>query len=111
MLGWLAIIVLFLSTADHWTTYLCLRSPVAGFEVSEANPIAAWLFELIGLVPALALDGVVTLVAVLFLVVTPVLPRAIKLVFLMAVAGWTGAAVLNNLEALEALGLSPLGRS
>jgi len=56
----LAIATLALSAADHWTTYLCLRSPVLGWQVTEANPISQWLFEAIGLVPGLLLDSAVT---------------------------------------------------
>ena len=29
---------------DHVTTWLCLRAPIPGWEIREANPLAAWLF-------------------------------------------------------------------
>jgi len=105
----LAIAALLLSAADHWTTYLCLRSPVEGWLVSEANPIAQWLFDTLGLVPGLMVDSAVTVVAVAFLVTTPLLPRVVKGVFFAFVIGWTAYAVMNNLEAIRSLGLSPLG--
>jgi hypothetical protein len=105
----LAISSLLLSAADHWTTYLCLRRPVEGWLVSEANPIAEWLFQTLGLVPGLMVDSAVTVIAIVFLVTTPLLPRLAKSVFFVFVIGWTAYAVMNNLEAITALGLSPLG--
>ena len=105
----LALLTLLLSAADHWTTYLCLRSPVSGWKVSEANPISDWLFETLGLVPALMLDSVFTLGAVLFLLSTQRVPELLKGTVLSIIAAFTGYAVINNLNAIEALGLSPLG--
>jgi hypothetical protein len=109
MLGFLALVVLITSSIDHWTTYLCLREPVAGFEVIEANPLAAWLFARLGLVPGLALDGAITLAAVAFLLATPRLSHPVKVAVLLGIAAWTAAAVANNLDALAALGIPPLG--
>ena len=107
----LALATLLLSAADHWTTYLCLRAPVAGWEVSEANPLADWLFSSLGLVPGLLLDSAVTVAAVGFLLITQRLPETAKALFFACVSTWTGFAVANNFGALTALGLSPLGRS
>jgi hypothetical protein len=105
----LALLALFASAADHWTTYLCLRQPVDGWLVIEANPIADWLFGTIGLVPGLLLDSVLTLAAILFLLGTRALPERIKGAFLGLVILWTAYAVVNNLEAVATLGLSPFG--
>jgi hypothetical protein len=105
----LALLTLLLTAADHWTTYLCLKAPVPGFEVSEANPIADWLFQSVGLVPGILLDSVVTLAAMGFLVWTALIPLAAKRIFLLVVIAWTGYAVLNNLQAVAWMGLSPLG--
>ena len=109
MLHILALLTLLLTAADHWTTYLCLKSPVPGFDVSEANPIAEWLFDSLGLVPGILLDSAVTLLAIGFLLSTALIPRPAKRVFLMVVIGWTGYAVMNNLQAILSMGLSPLG--
>ena len=106
----LAILTLILSAADHWTTYLCLRSPVSGWEVVEANPISDWLFQVMGLVPGLMLDSMLTVIAVLFLSTTTLIPRSVKGGFFSVVVATTAYAVVNNFEALSALGLSPLGR-
>ena len=109
MLHVLALLTLLLTAADHWTTYLCLRSPVPGFDVHEANPLADWLFQSLGLVPGILVDSAVTLVAIAFLLSTALIPRAAKRIFLLVACGWTGVAVLNNLQAILTMGLSPLG--
>ncbi len=109
MLYILALLTLLLTAADHWTTYLCLKSPVPGFDVSEANPIADWLFQSLGLVPGILIDTAITLAAIAFLVSTALVPLTTKRVFLLVVIGWTGYAVVNNLQAIAAMGLSPLG--
>ncbi len=105
----LAIATLALSAADHWTTYVCLRHPVAGWQVTEANPISNWLFQFIGLVPGLLVDSVVTVSAVAFLLTTRRLPDFAKKAFFGLVVAATGYAVINNYRAIDALGISPLG--
>ncbi len=110
MLRLLALITALLSASDHWTTYLCLRAPARGYQVWEANPIAAWLFENLGLVQGLLLDSVLTLAALALLLTTRRLPHPVKVVFLLAVVAGTGYAVVNNLGVLAAIGVTPLGR-
>jgi hypothetical protein len=109
MLHWLAGITVALTAADHWTTYLCLRGPVEGWRVSELNPLADWLFGTVGLVPGLLIDSSITLVAVGFLLSTALFPRTAKSVCFAVLVVSTGWAVVNNLLAIQALGLSPLG--
>ena len=79
MVPFLAATALFFSCADHWTTYLCLRGPVAGWQVLEANPLAAWLFEQLGLAGGLWLDTAITGLAMVFLVRTQRVPEPWKL--------------------------------
>ena len=105
----LALLTLLVSAADHWTTYVCLRNPIPGWNVTEANPLADWLFSTAGLVPGLMIDSVVTIGGVGFLLLTKNVPAVAKGVFFSLVIGWTALAVANNLQAIEALGLSPLG--
>ena len=64
MFYFLASLMLLFTAADHWTTYLCLRAPVDGWVVTEANPLAEWLFNSMGLVPGLLFDSVVTIFAI-----------------------------------------------
>jgi hypothetical protein len=111
MLQSLAGLTLVLTAADHWTTYLCLRGPVQGWRVSELNPLADWLFTSFGLVPGLLIDSTVTLAAVAFLTTTALFPRSAKSVCFGVLVVSTAWAVLNNLRAIEVLGLSPLGAS
>jgi len=111
MLQFLAAVALVVSLADHWTTYLCLRSSVAGWSVLEANPLADWLFSTVGLAQGLLVDTTLTVAALVFLVSTRRLPEAVKLLFLGVVIASTSYAVANNLEAIFRLGLSPLGVS
>jgi hypothetical protein len=109
MLHALAGMTLLLTAADHWTTYVCLRDPVQGWRVSELNPLADWLFVNFGLVPGLMIDSTITLAAVAFLVTTALFPRSAKGVCFAILVTSTAFAVVNNLRAIEVLGLSPLG--
>ncbi len=107
MLYLLAILSLLLTGADHWTTYLCLRDPVAGWDVSEANPVANWLFDLTGLVPGLVIDSAISLVAVLFVATTVIISSRSKALLLGLICLSTGYAVTNNLQAITSMGLWP----
>ncbi len=109
MLVFLSLALIGLSAADHWTTYVCLSVDVPGWEVTEANPIADWLFVEAGLVPGLLIDSTVTLAALAFLAVTTRVDHGVKLGFLLAACGWTGLAVANNLEAIRQMGLPLVG--
>ena len=112
--GWrmmqaMALLTVLLSAADHWTTYLCLSTPLADWEVTEANPIADWLFGSVGLVPGLLVDSALTLGAVAFLLTTQRVTRFVKFCFFGLIVAWTGFAVINNLQAISTIGLSLLG--
>ena len=109
MLAVFVLLTVIFTAADHWTTYLCLRAPVESWQVTEANPIADWLFASVGLVPGLLVDSVVTVLAIGFLLTTPLVPPRLKTGFFVFVATWPGWAVTHNLGALRALGLSPWG--
>ena len=109
MLRLLAGVSLLLTGADHVTTWLCLRSPVLGWEVSEANPLAGWLFDATGLVYGLAIDSVITLAAVVFLITTASLSHSLRISFLAVISLTTGFAVVNNVQAIHAMGLWPMG--
>ncbi len=98
-LGMLAVL---LNLADNATTFLCLRAPVPGFEVTEANPAAAWLFSAIGLEKGLLLETVITTLAIAFLVATDRIPRRVKLALLVVLTLLPGWAALNNLEVIHA---------
>lgn len=98
----LGILAVLLNLADNATTFLCLRAPVPGFEVTEANPAAAWLFSSIGLFEGLLLETVITTGAVAFLVATTRIPPRIKIALLVVLALLPAWAALNNLDVIEA---------
>lgn len=111
MLQGLAILTLLLTFADHWTTYLCLRSPISGWQVVEANPAVDLLFQGTGLLGGLMIDSIFTVVAVAFVFYTQAFQTQVKQAFLAFIVVTTGYAVANNLQAISALGISPLGLS
>ncbi len=105
----LALVALLLALADHWTTYLCLSAPVPGWQVIEANPLAAWVFEQFGLVEGLLLDSLITGVALVVVVRTPLVAQYWKRAALWLLIATSSYAVANNLEAVRRLGLSITG--
>ena len=107
MLRVFALTTILLTCLDHWTTYVCLHAPVAGWNVVEANPVAQWLFSWAGLGGGLFIDSIVPLAAVLFLATTPIFARRVKIGLLAVIAVSTGYAVLNNLSALSQMGIAP----
>jgi ATP/ADP translocase len=107
MLRLLTSTTILLTIADHWTTYLCLRQPIEGWVVTEANPIAEMLFESAGLAAGLAIDSLVTLAAVLFLFTTHLFHRHAKVAFLGIISLSTGYAVVHNIGAIVRMGLAP----
>jgi len=102
----LGVLVVLLNLADNTTTYLCLRAPVPGFEVGEANPAAAWLFGAIGLMPGLVLEMVVTTAAIAFLVATTHVPSRLKLFLLAVLAALPAWAAINNAYVIHATQLA-----
>ena len=107
MLRLFALTTVLLTCADHWTTYLCLHAPVEGWTVAEANPVAEWLFDQAGLTAGLAIDTLLTLGAIVFLVGTGLFDHRVKLGLLGVLTLSTGYAVLNNLGAIHRMGLAP----
>ncbi|MEX2209130.1 MAG: hypothetical protein WEF50_23170 [Myxococcota bacterium] len=99
-----ALVVLF-NLADNATTFLCLRAPVPGFEVIEANPAAAWLFDAIGLRQGLVLEMLITSVAIVFLVGTRRISQRVKLALLVLLAALPLWAAVNNWQVIQATNL------
>ncbi|MFI5314906.1 MAG: hypothetical protein ACHQ6T_04345 [Myxococcota bacterium] len=104
----LGVLVVLFNIADNTTTYFCLRAPVRGFEVAEANPAASWLFNTIGLVPGLVFEMIVTTAAIAFLVATTHVPPRVKLALLLILAALPAWAALNNSMVIQVTGL-PIG--
>ncbi len=104
----LALLALSFNAADNFTTYRCLQQPVAGFEVYEANPLAAWGFQTVGLANGLWLEMALCLVAVGFLLSSRMLPRTLTTALLVVLAILPAAAVINNLTVMQELGIGLL---
>jgi hypothetical protein len=90
---------------DHLTTWLCLRTPIPGWEIREANPLAAWLFGRVGLVEGLAIDTGVTALALVLVAYAARMPRAARLSLLGLLIGSSAFAVANNLDVIRQIGL------
>jgi len=101
----LALLALVFNAADNFTTYLCLNRPIDGFEVYEANPLAAWGFHWIGLEVGLILEMLLCVVAVGFLVYSQMLPRRVTLGLLVLLTVLPAGAALNNLTVMRELGI------
>ena len=99
-------LVVLMNLADNATTFLCLRAPVAGFELVEANPAAAWLFGKIGLLPGLVLEMAVTTAAIGFLVATERISPRVKLALLVVLAALPAWAAINNWYVIRATGVA-----
>lgn len=101
----LAALTLALTAADNWTTWVCLREPVPGHLVTELNPVAAWLFGAVGLLPGLLVDLLASAGAVAFLLGTDRLPARARGACLAVISLSTALGVANNLAAITELGL------
>ena len=93
----LFILTILANMGDNLTTYLALTSPVhPGNIITEANPLARYLFEQIGLVPGLLFDMLVTVGVLYYLMNWNVAPYKLKVFIfgtILAIVTW---AVVNN---------------
>lgn len=99
----LGVLVLVFNLADNATTFVCLRQPVPGFEVFEANPLAAWLFDKVGLVEGLVFEMLITTAAVTFLVWTTRLSGRLRLGILAILVALPAWAAANNMLVMRAI--------
>ena len=97
--------VLLFNLADNATTFLCLSASSPVFEVFEANPVAAWTFERLGLAQGLMLETAITTAAVAFLIYTDRIAVRPKLALLGVLALLPAWAVVNNLQVAWVVGL------
>jgi len=102
----LGLAVVVFNLLDNLTTFLCLRAPVAGFDVVEANPFARLLFDGVGLVPGLLLETAVTTCTVAFLVWSARISRPLRFGLLTVLALLPAWASLNNLLVMRAVGIA-----
>lgn len=105
----LAFLALILNGLDNWTTYICLREPVEGFVVAEANPIADFIFQQMGLVPGLLFEYALTIAVLYFIIVTTRVPGVVKSVLLTLLCLIAGYAAWNNHQIIQDIGLATFG--
>ena len=99
-------LVLAFNLLDNATTYVCLDQPVPGYEVVEANPLARWLFDNLGLLEGLILETALTGAAVVFLVVSPALSSRLRIGILALLVALPALASWNNLQVIDELGIA-----
>jgi hypothetical protein len=101
----LAGLAMIMNALDNLTTFSCLSRPVEGYEVYEANKIAAWGFETFGLVPGLIFEMVLTTAAIAFLVYSRSFSLPLRLSILGAMVVLPAWAAINNAMVMQALGI------
>jgi hypothetical protein len=99
----LGVLVMVFNLTDNATTFLCLRQPFPGFEVVEANPLARWLFEAIGLAQGLIFEMMLTTAAVAFLIWTSRLSHRLRLGILGVLVVLPAWASVNNYMVMKAV--------
>ena len=99
----LAALAFLFNAADNLTTYLCLRSPIDGIEIYEANPLAAWGFHLIGLEAGLWIETVLCGAAIAFLLHSPLFSLRARMALLAVLAALPAGAAANNLLVMREL--------
>jgi hypothetical protein len=92
--------------ADAYTTWACLHEPVPGWDVIEANPASAWLFEVVGLVPGLVVDGIATVLVLWWVGSTKRSTPRFKTICLLLATAVSGWAVYNNYQGMIEMGLT-----
>lgn len=103
-------LVLALNLLDNATTFLCLYRPVSGFEVFEANPVARWLFDGMGLLEGLLIETLLTTLAIAFLVWTDLIPIRPKIALLALLALLPAWAVANNMQVMQEIGIGMISQ-
>ncbi|MFQ5513055.1 MAG: hypothetical protein ACE5FG_01350 [Myxococcota bacterium] len=104
----LGMLVILFDLMDNFTTFICLTSEpigVPGAVLTEANPVARWLFESVGLYQGLVFSTVVTVSAVAFLVFTKRLHPTLRLLLLGVLAILPAFAAVNNYLVMQQVGI------
>jgi hypothetical protein len=99
----LAALAFMFNAADNLTTYWCLSAPIDGFEIYEANPLAAWGFQLVGLELGLWIETVLCGAAILFLLYSPLFGFRARMALLAVLAALPAGAAANNLLVMREL--------
>lgn len=93
----LFVLLILANLGDNISTYLALTLPAKeGMLISEANPIAAWIFEAMGLVKGLVFEFVVSVMLFYWLMGVKDIPYKWKVVIFVGILIPTVYAVINN---------------
>ena len=91
---------------DNISTYFALSLPAKeGLLISEANPIAAWIFEAMGLVKGLIFEFVLSIGLLYWLMGVKTIPYKWKVVIFAGILIPTVYAVINNIGVLTLVGV------
>ena len=105
----MGLLVIFFDLLDNFTTFVCLTADplkTANAVLVEANPLARWLFEAVGLTQGLIFSTAVTFIAVAFLVFTHRIRRGPRFFLLAVLAILPACASLNNLYVMQQAGIA-----
>jgi hypothetical protein len=98
-------LVFVLSLLDNYTTWVMLHAPVPGWDVVEANPIAAAFFNRFGLEAGLLGDTVITGAACVWGYRTKIATEKTKLLWCSLLSLVSLFAVVNNTIVIIATGV------
>lgn len=92
--------------ADAVTTYYALTKPTLDHvEAVEANPITAWMFDAVGLVPGLVVSTMLPVAVFFWFAKTERAPYKAKFLLLLFAVAITTYAASNNLAILLTPGI------
>lgn len=101
----LYVLVNLANLGDDITTYIALTSTVQlGFFIEEANPIARWLFDTMGLAQGLVFETVIMVAISTWLLLVKNLPYKLKFGVFAILLTMTVAAFVNNVWVLSTKG-------
>jgi hypothetical protein len=97
----LFVLLILANLGDNISTYLALALPaIEGMLITEANPIAAWIFETMGLVKGLIFEFVLSIGILFWLMGVKNIPYKWKVVIFVGILIPTVYAVINNVKIL-----------
>lgn len=102
----LFVLIILANLGDNFSTYWALTLPAKeGMLITEANPIAAWIFEAMGLVKGLIFEFVLGIGLIWWLMGVKDIPYRWKVVIFAGILIPTVYAVINNIGVLTSAGV------
>ncbi len=88
--------VILANVVDNVTTYMALTASTPGVRLFEANPLADWGFQRIGMVPFLVVEFLLTAAILVWLIRCKEIGNWTKLAILSCLLALAGGAAINN---------------